>query len=268
MIPDYHWHTSRCGHAAGSMRDFVEEARRRGLSEVGFADHVPMYWLPVEERDPGLAMTWEELPVYVGEVVELRRANPGLNIRLGLEADFIPGRERELKDILELYPLDYVIGSVHYLDGWGFDNPELVHEYERLNIDEIYRQYFSQLCDAARSGLFDIIAHPDLIKKFGHRPQHPPLDLYQQAARAFAEAGVCMEVNTAGLRSPAGEVYPAREFLKYCLELGVPVTLGSDAHRPEQVGADFDRALKLLKEVGYGGIAVFEGRKRKMIPVT
>lgn len=265
MIPDYHWHTDRCGHATGKMAEYVAEARKRGLVEVGFADHVPMYWLPVEERDPGLAMTWEELPVYTGEVLELRRVNPDLNIRLGLEADFIPGLEKELREILELYPLDYVIGSVHYLDGWGFDNPDLIHEYDRRDINKIYRQYFSQLCDAARSGLFDIIAHPDLIKKFGHRPQVPPLELYRQAARAFAEAGVCMEINTAGLRSPAGEVYPSRDFLKQCLELGVPVTLGSDAHKPEQVGAGFDQAVELLQEVGYREIAIFEGRKRKMV---
>lgn len=268
MIPDYHWHTSRCGHASGSMSDYIREARRKGLLEVGFADHVPMYWVPAEERDPGLAMTREELPVYIGEVIELRRENPDLNIRLGLEADFVPGRERELKDILELYPLDYVIGSIHYLDGWGFDNPDLAHEYGRRDIDEIYRQYFSLLCDAARSGLFDIIAHPDLVKKFGHRPQSPPLELYRQAAGAFAESGVCIEVNTAGLRSPAGEVYPAPEFLKQCRALGVPVTTGSDAHLPEQVGAGFDRIPGLLKMAGYSEVALFEGRKRKMAPVT
>ena len=261
MIPDYHWHTARCGHAHGKMSEYVDEARSRGLAEVGFADHVPMYWLPAAERNSGLAMAGEEFPLYVQRVLELQGEARAPEIRLGVEADFIPGAGDELRNILIAYPFDYVIGSVHYINGWGFDNPDLVHEYGHRNLFEIYALYFEQLCAAARSGLFDIIAHPDLIKKFGYRLPEPPLDLYREAALAFAEAGVCVELNTAGLRVAAAEMYPAREFLAECRRKGVPVTTGSDAHRPEQVGWGFDLAMDLLRDVGYKEIALFRGRK-------
>ncbi len=262
MIPDYHWHTARCGHASGSMSEYVMEAQRQGLIEVGFADHIPMYWLPEGRRDSGLAMAGEEFPFYVQRVLALRETTPVLEIRLGVEADFIPGSEGDLKSILSAYPFDYVIGSVHYIDGWGYDNPDLMHEYEKRNLDELYALYFEQLCAAARSGLFDIIAHPDLIKKFGHRLAKQPLDLYRKAALAFAEAGVCVELNTAGLRMPAAEIYPAREFLAQCRKKGVPVTTGSDAHQPEQVGWGFKLALELLKDAGYSEVALFRERNR------
>ncbi len=262
MLPDYHWHTSRCGHAAGDMAEYVAQARKRGLKEVGFADHVPMYWLPEGERDPDLAMAEDELSCYVQEVLRLREENPDINICLGLEADFIPGWEQPLKEILLSYPFDYVIGSVHYIDGWGFDNPGLVYEYENRNINEIYEIYFDQFCWAARSGIFDIIAHPDLIKKFGYRPDRLPLELYRSAALILAESGVCLEVNTAGLRAPVGEIYPAREFLSECRKKGIPVTTGSDAHKPEQVGQGFDLALDLLRDAGYREISLFKQRVR------
>lgn len=267
MLTDYHWHTNRCGHAEGDMAEYVAQARKRGLTEVGFADHVPMYWLPEGERDPSLAMAGDELPRYVEEVLLLRGGNPDINIRLGLEADYIPGREQQLREIIANYPFDYIIGSVHYIDGWGFDNPGLVYEYENRNIDEIYELYFDQLCRAAGSGIFDIIAHPDLIKKFGYRPDRPPLELYRRAALTLAGSGVCLEVNTAGLRAPVGEIYPARDFLIECGKRGVPVTTGSDAHKPGQVGRGFDLALELLKAAGYREIAAFNKRRRTYIGI-
>jgi histidinol-phosphatase (PHP family) len=169
--------------------------------------------------------------------------------------------------MLTSYPFDYVIGSVHYIDGWGFDNPDLTHEYEHRSLFEIYTQYFEQLCASARSGLFDIIAHPDLIKKFGYRLPEPPFELYRGAVLAFAEAGVCVELNTAGLRAAAAEMYPSREFLAACRKEGIPVTTGSDAHRPEQVGWGFDLALELLRDVGYKEIVHFKGREKTFIRI-
>lgn len=268
MMTDYHVHTYRCGHARGEMREYVKEARKKGLREIGFADHAPVYWLPAEQRDPGLAMTEEQLSGYVAEVFRLREENPDINILLGVEADFIPGREAGLARMLSAHSFDYLIGSVHYIDGWGFDHPDTVDEYDRRDIEAVYRRYFELICRSAVSGLFDIIAHPDLIKKFGHRTEKPPVELYRQAARVFAKAGVCVEVNTAGLRYPAGEIYPAPEFLRWCRVEGVPAVTGSDSHAPEQVGSGFEQARELLLAAGYREVAVFRRRRREMVSLV
>ncbi|MFZ5631882.1 MAG: histidinol-phosphatase HisJ family protein [Bacillota bacterium] len=267
MMPDYHIHTSRCGHARGEMPEYIARAREKGFKEIGFADHVPMYWLPGERRDPGLAMAEGDFPGYVGAVINLRKGYTDINVLLGVEVDYVPGWEKKASRVLSDHPFDYVIGSVHYIDGWAFDHPGQVDGYSRRDIEDVYRSYFDLLCRAAGSGLFDVIAHPDLVKKFGHRPGKAPMELYRQAAGAFARAGVCVEVNTAGLRYPAGEIYPALEFLRLCRVEGVPAVTGSDAHDPELVGSGFDQARALLLEAGYREVAVFRGRRREMIKV-
>lgn len=267
MPVDYHIHTHRCGHAEGELSSYLAVARARGLQEIGFADHIPLYFLPRHARDASLAMPEEELPAYVHEIEALRATCPGITVRLGIEADYIPGQEEKLARILAAYPFDYVIGSVHYLDGWGFDNPEQLAGYEGRDPDELYRSYFALLQQAAAAGLFDIMAHPDLIKKFGCRPATDPAPLYETTAAVFARAGVCVEVNTAGLRAPAGEIYPAPAFLYACHRYGVPATIGSDAHHPEQVGAGLDDAVALLKEAGYRSVAIFSRRRRHFLPL-
>lgn len=247
------------------MEEFIAVARRKGLREVGFADHVPIYWLSPRERDAGLAMSLEELPLYVAEVMELSRKNPDLTVRVGLEVEFIAGFEETVRELLKSYSFDYVLGSVHYLDGWGFDNPALVEEYRNRDIDLLYEMYFNELQRAAKSGLFNVMAHPDLIKKFGYRPRAEVDWLYEETARVFRDAGVCAEVNTAGLRAPVGEIYPAPSLLRAFKRFGVPVTLGSDAHSPVHVGWEYGRALKLIEEAGYREIATFEKGRLKFL---
>lgn len=265
MLVDYHCHTARCGHAEGTVEEYVRRARTLGLREVGFADHLPQYFLPPDRRDPGLAMADHELPGYVAEVRAAASAVAGVAVRLGCEADYIPGREADLVGYLRAHPFDYVIGSVHYLDGWGFDNPAYLDGYVGRNRGELIVSYFRLVQQAAMSGLFDIVAHPDLIKKFG--PRLPPglTPLYEQTVRAIKKADVCVEVNTAGLRHPVNEIYPTAEFLRLCRAYGVPVCLGSDAHRPADVGAGLHEALALLREVGYREIALFRNRRRVMV---
>lgn len=250
MTADYHLHTSRCGHAMGTMQEYVTAARAAGLREIGFADHLPMYWLPPEQRDPGLAMTMEELPGYIAEVQTLREQNPDLIIRLGIEADYIPGREAQLRDLLASYSFDYVLGSVHFIDGWGFDNPAQVEEYNHREIDEIYRDYFDLVQQAALSDLFDVMAHPDLVKKFGFCPAVEPAGLYEATAATFRRAGVLAELNTAGLRVSAREIYPGPLLLAALCRHSVPLVLGSDAHAPQQVGAGLNQASKLVQAKG------------------
>ena len=189
MMADYHTHTCRCGHARGQAREYLEQARQKGLREIGFSDHIPMYWLPPEQRNPGLAMAEADFPGYLAEVLELAAESPCPEVRLGVEVDYIPGYEAEAARMLAGHPFDYVIGSVHFIGRWAFDSPHELEEYGRRDIDEVYRQYFDLISRAAQSGLFDIIAHPDLVKKFGYRSRTDPAVFYRQAARAMAAGG-------------------------------------------------------------------------------
>ena len=262
-LVDYHVHTARCGHARGSMACYVEQARQVGLAELGFSDHLYLYWLPPDQRDPELAMRETELPDYIAEVCRLRETCQDLTLRLALEVDYIPGWEASLAEVLRGGPWDYLLGSVHFIDGWGFDDPRYVDGYQRWDIDALYERYFELAVAAAESGLFDVMAHLDLPKKFGHRPIRPLEPLYRHVAAALRRADVVVEVSTAGLRKPVGELYPAPALLQACYEAGVPVTLSSDAHQPHEVGQDYAHSLALLCEIGYREIAVFEERRRR-----
>lgn len=262
---DYHIHTSLCGHAEGEMEEFVQVAITRGLKEIGFADHLPMYFRSETERDPSIAMTEAQLPMYLAEIQRLNEQYPQMSIKCGIEADYIPGQEQRLAEVLKSYNFDYVLGSIHFLDQWGFDDSRYLSVYEGWSIDDLYTKYFDVLKQAAASGLFDVLAHPDLIKKFGFRPQGNLDTLYDEVVRVISRFDLCVEVNTAGWRYPAGEMYPAVGFLEACYRYQIPVSLGSDAHCPEQVGQDLDKAVQILKGIGYRKVATFHQRRREMV---
>ena len=268
MLPDLHVHTARCGHAQGVPKDYLACARRLGLAYLGFADHLPLYWLPPEERDRGLAMPEEELPGYVEEVLSLKGRVGGVAVALGIEADYIPGFEERLRKLLSKHPFDYVLGAVHFIDGWGFDNPACLEGYAAWKVDDLYARYFELVLQAVRSGLFDVLAHPDLVKKFGYRPGTDVRGLYEEVAGAMAGASVCVEVNTAGLRVPAQEIYPSLEFLKACRRHGVPAAVGSDAHHPGHVAWAWPLAREWLLAAGYRRVVFFEERKPRFLEIT
>jgi len=246
------------------MQEYVDRARRAGLPEMGFSDHLYVYWLPLEKRDPEVAMGEDELDDYVEDVLRLRRANADFTIRLAIEADYIPGREAELTNILARYPWDYVLGSVHFIDAWDFSDSRYLATYDDCDIDALYRRYFELVTQAAETGLFDSMCHPDLVKKFGYRPSSA-FDLpgsYERLAACFEKSGVCVEVNTAGLLNPCAEIYPALDLLRACQRHGVSATLGSDAHQPDHVGLAFDQGVEHLRAGGYDSIVAFAGRDR------
>ena len=259
-LVDYHIHTKLCGHAVGEPEDYVREAVRRGLPEIGFADHMPLLRI----RDEHLTMEPDELPQYVSLVNELRDATDDITVRLGIEMDYFPDQMDEIWSAAEGIEFDYIYGAVHYIDGWGFGDSRRLSSYQGRDPDETYERYFELFCEAARKGGFDIMAHPDLVKKHGIVSRMPIDDMYETAARTLRDAGVAMEINTSGLRKRAVEPYPSLPFLKVCARYGVAVTLGSDAHAPQQVGMDFDIALRMLARVGIREIATFERRKRTM----
>jgi histidinol-phosphatase (PHP family) len=259
-LVDYHMHTRLCGHAVGTPQEYVERAIELGLSEIGFADHMPLLRI----RDEHLTMEPEELPDYVKLITDLRDSSDDITIRLGIEMDYIPGQMEEIWQAASGIEFDYVYGAVHYIDGWDFGDSRHLSSYQGRDPDEAYDRYFELFCAAAREGGFDIMAHPDLVKKHGIKTRLPLRDMYEEAADCLREAGVAIEVNTSGLRKRALEPYPSLPFLRACAERGVPVTLGSDAHAPDQVGMDFDVALRLLERAGISEIATFEGRRRSL----
>jgi histidinol-phosphatase (PHP family) len=262
-LVDYHIHTHLCGHAAGEPEEYVDRAVSLGLSEMGFADHMPLLRI----RDEHLTMEPEELPHYVSLVSGLRESRSDIRIRLGIEMDYIPGQMEEIWAAAAGIDFDYVYGSVHYIDGWDFGDSRHLSSYRGKDPDEAYTRYFELFCEAALEGKFDIMAHPDLVKKHGIRTRLPIVEMYEEAARCLGEAGVAIELNTSGLRKRALETYPNLPFLRACAARDVPVTLGSDAHAPEQVGMDFDVALRVLRSAGITALATFEGRRRTMRPL-
>jgi histidinol-phosphatase (PHP family) len=267
-LVDYHVHTARCGHAVGAMERYVEQAIEGGLHELGFSDHLYMYWLPPDRRDPELGMAEWEHDFYIEDVERCRsRYASDIRIRLSTEADYIPGHERELERIVRGYDWDYVIGSVHFIDDWGFDDARFVSGFDSWDVDALYERYFELVGASAETGLFETIGHADLVKKFGHRPRRDQGETYARLAARFARAGVCVEVNTSGLRKPVREIYPHPDLLRACQSEGVAVTFGSDAHAPGEVAADFALASELMRSVGYEAYVRYERREQKESPL-
>jgi histidinol-phosphatase (PHP family) len=252
-LPDYHTHTVRCGHASGHPAEYVAAAKARDLMGIGIADHIPL--LP--EPDPEVSMGVCDLGDYVKEVQELKEASPGY-VLLGVEADYRPDTVSDVGSLLDSHPFDYAIGSVHHLGTWSFDDLRQIDGYNDRDIDDIWIEYFELVGDAAESGLFTILGHLDLVKKFGYRPTrvlNVELDLLVER---IARAGVLVEINTAGLHRTAAEAYPNLDILRRLWVAGVAITFGSDAHRPEEVGRDFDHATELAQSAGYEGFAYLE----------
>jgi histidinol-phosphatase (PHP family) len=268
-LPDYHVHTFRCGHAGGASRDFVLRAIERGLSEIGFTDHIPLYFLPEDRRDPRLAMREDEFDGYRREVEELREEFSGrIAVRLGLEADYAEGREEELALWLSRADWDLVLGSVHWVAGDWIDDPSRSPaRFAREGTEALYDEYYRLLAKAARTGLFDVLTHFDLPKKHGHRPSPPRTEAEDEAIAAAREAGVAVEISSAGLRKPVGEAYPEAGLLSRIVAAGVPVTFSSDAHAPAEVGWGYERTVALARDAGVREFVTFEKRRKVRRPL-
>lgn len=254
---DYHIHTKRCGHATGEMYQYVERALELGLQEMGFSDHFPF----LDRVRPELAMPLSELPDYVSDVALLRKRFPQIPIRLGTEVDYFPDQEQQIGQLLAQYPFDYVIVGVHFIGEWNFDNRAEMAEWDRRDVNEVYEQYIQLLMQAASSGLFDIIAHCDLVKIFGYRPTRDFGDQWEQLIQSFGRLGLAVEISTAGLYKPVGEIYPSEEIIKLLKKYHVPIVISSDAHQPQNVGRRFDQAIKKALKFGITSVARFERRK-------
>lgn len=290
---DYHLHLHPHGPYTGDgpplgeypsshVESYVESAARRGIEELCFTEHL----YRCVESETVLGDFWENEPKqdlaeqaerfvtedrtlsldsYVEAVVAAK--DRGLPVLLGLEVDFFPETIDAVLELIEPYPWDLLIGSVHWLGGWSLDHPEVVHEFGRRGVREAYEDYFAAETLLAESGKVDVLAHVDLIKVFGHRPDEAPIDLYAPVVAGAARSGTAVEINTSGLDGLAGEPYPSPRFLQMFHDAGVPITLGSDAHRPEDVGHRFEEASQMAIEVGYDSRLEFTGRHRSVVPL-
>jgi histidinol-phosphatase (PHP family) len=274
LIVDYHMHLRRgesddvemTDHSIEAVERYAAAAGAAGIDEIAITEHVYYF---TETRD-FWQMPFEiercicDVGPYLGAIGEGKRR--GLPVKLGMEVDYTPGREDEMRAWLDRYPWDVVLGSVHFVDGFGIDSrPRLIDE---IGVEATWRRYFDVLADAAASGLFDSLAHPDLVRMWGDRPA-PEVEeeLFAAFADAAADADVCIEVSTRGLLRPVAEPYPDRRLLAACRERDVPVTLASDAHSVDRVGWRFDEALELLRGAGYETVTTFERRKPRQVPL-
>ncbi len=257
---DYHMHTPLCRHATGDPADYAARAVALGFKEIGFSDHSPM------RRDDfdDWRMRFDQLDEYVEMVRRTQKDFPQLTIRLALEVDYLPGQEDWIRELAARHPWDYFIGSVHYVsDSWAVDDPRKLSDWKDRDPWEVWSVYFDRLTLAAETGFFEIIGHADLPKKFGHRPARDCTPLYERFLNAAKQHHCAIELNTAGLRKECREIYPSREILQLAFQKGVPITFGSDAHKPEEVGMNFAEATKLAREVGYQESCKFVLRKRE-----
>lgn len=247
-VPDYHVH-SRFSDGRDDLEACVRRAIALGLPELGFADHLAPACLG-EDAYFGREAGW--LDQYVAAVQRVGARHPELPVLLGVEAEFLPAAAEETQATLAAYSFDYVLCSVHYVDGFGFDEPESREAEGWRDVDRVFRTYYETLATAARTGAFDVVAHFDLPKLWGHRPTADLSELEDEVLGAVAAAGMAIEINTAGLdRHPVAEAYPALDLLRRAHEAGIPVTFGSDAHRALEVGSSFSGALTLARRAGY-----------------
>ena len=250
------------------MRDYVLSALSRGVTEIAFTDHVPLYFLPGDDPDPGLAMTQGELPGYVAEVEALREEFAGrIDVLLGIEADYAEGFEDELRRILAPYPWDLVLGSVHRVAGDWVDAPGSGKRHEVEGSTPLWTEYYRLIAKACGSGLFDVMSHFDLPKKFGHHRPAEAVGAEEAAVAAAAKAGVAIEVSSAGIRKTVAEIYPGPALLKKLVSSGVPVVFSSDSHAPAEAGWGQERILAAAREAGATTQLSFHSRTRTSHPI-
>ncbi len=255
---DYHSH-SIYSDGKNTYNETLNQAIKKNLKEFGFSDHLCIYY-------PDWAIRKENFPKLISEINEIKnRKNLSLEVKFGLEVDYIEDREEEIQNCLDLFPLDYVIGSVHYVGNWNFDTK--ANGYQSKDIDQFYAEYYRLIQKAARSGLFDIMGHIDVAKKFNYFPGFDLNPIYEQTAKVFSESDVVIELNTSGKDRPCKEFYPSDRFLQHCYDHNVPVTLGSDAHHVNDVARYFPEVLEKLKLIGYTQLASFTKRERKFLDI-
>jgi histidinol-phosphatase (PHP family) len=254
-------HTPLCKHAVGEPEEYAEQALKRGLAGIIFTCHSPMprgFW-------PSVRMSESDFDTYVAMVERCRQHYDGrLEVRLGMETDYFPGFEDWVAELHQRAPFHYCLGSVHW------QGPEYADRFETWNPDDFRRSYWQNLAASAETGLFDCLAHPDLIKNY--RVNTWNFSAWEQDIAAaldrIAKTGVCMELNTSGMHKSYPEMNPGPAILRMMHERGIRVVIGSDSHRPGRVAENFVLGLQTLQKAGYTEVGVFKNRQRTMLPIA
>ena len=267
MRIDLHNHTTLCNHATGTMEEYVLKAIEKKIDVFGFSEHAPM------DFDPKYRMDISQKSFYENEIKNLKeKYSEQIEILLAYEVDFMQNSSLMLDEILNA-KVDYLIGSVHFIqekskkenDLWGFDNPEFIGKYKEKNIDDIWKDYFEAIEQMAKSNLFDVVGHFDLIKVFKYLPKKDIRLIANKALKAIKKSNMVIEINAAGLRKPIAEAYPSLSLLQICFELDIPITFSSDAHSIEQIGFKYDEVSTLAKEIGYTKCVFFRNKDRHLV---
>ncbi len=257
MRIDLHNHTIRCNHAEGSIDEYIKKAIDLGIDIYGFSEHAPMNF------DRKYRLNFNEMEEYEREILEVKkRYKDRIKILLGYEVDYLKGYidNRVIKA-----DIDYLIGSVHFLDKWGFDNPEFIGGWKSRDIDSIWQEYFDAIEAMAKSGYFNIVGHLDLIKVFRYMPKKDIKSMALNALKSIKKSNMVIELNGAGLRKPIKELYPSKDLLELAYELDIQITFGSDAHSIKQVGFGYEEAKGLAKKIGYRKAVFFENREKNLV---
>lgn len=265
---DLHTHHERCGHARGGIRDYIEAAIEKGLNIIGISDHTPYFSSEEDQPFPHITMAKSQFPDYINEVLKLKKLYEGkIEVLLGIEADFFPEEVENYRPYFERYPFDYIIGSVHHVEGVSIfkkDRWDDLSSQEKIRTKETY---YSLIQQSARSGMYQILGHIDAMKGF-----YPEFSSIQTAAvehtlKVIGECDIAIEINTSGKTKYVGGWYPSDEILELARHHGVKVTFGSDAHDPERVGDEFDLVQAQLKKIGFKEWVYFKDKKRIAVPL-
>ena len=263
---DFHTHHERCGHATGTIKEYIDSAVSKGLNMIGISDHSPYFGDDLDHPNPGVAMAKSEFEVYVNEMIHLKEMyKDKIEVLIGVESDFFPNHAQLYQQIYQKYPFDYIIGSIHQLNGSSIFNRD---RWATMSEEELLKNkedYYSLIQQSARSGMFDILGHIDAIKK--DCPQFTTLETesVEKTIKVIAESDVAIEVNTSGTLFSCNEWFPSEEVLQLARHYGVKVTFGSDAHNIERVGDGFEAVQKKLREIGFTEWVIFRNRKRESI---
>ncbi|MDR9856716.1 histidinol-phosphatase [Paenibacillus sp. VCA1] len=266
---DLHTHHFRCGHADGTIRDYVEAAVSAGLQAIGISDHTPYFGEKAEQAFPAIAMGKSEIANYVEEVLQLKKEYAGkIDVLLGIESDYFPEHFETYRKVLSNYPFDYIIGSVHSVGGVSIFNK---NRWKKLNDKqqiEVKEEYYRLIQDSARSGLFQFLGHIDAMK--GNYPAFsdiPAERMMDETLQVIAEHGVAIEINTSGKTKLSGGWYPSDSILERACHFGVDVTFGSDAHKPSRVADELNQVAARLKEIGFKEWVYFKNKEKISVPL-
>jgi histidinol-phosphatase (PHP family) len=259
MLINLHNHTPLCNHATGDINSYIQKAISSNISYFGFSDHAPMQFDKKYRMDISQKIQYEKEILKYKEIYKDK-----INILLAYEVDFI--KDYMLEDILNS-DVDYLIGSVHFINKWGFDNPEFINEYKNKNIDDIWQDYFDCIENMAKSGYFNIVGHLDLIKVFSFFPKKDIRLIAKNAIKAIKKSNMVVEINSSGLRKRVKEQYPSKQLLQMCFEENIDITISTDAHKIEDINNNLSNMHILAKAIGYNRMVVFEKKEKIFLKI-